>query len=263
MLNDQYYNRRFFLPIILIVVIAFYIGRLYYLQILSPEYRVRAENNACYYKSEPAIRGLIYDRNGKLLVSNNLTYDLMVTMHETKKHIDTVKLANLFDIELDKLRTRFKDVRDRRKNRGYTPYRPQLLINRLSPQYVARFQEQHYRFPGFSLRLRNIRKYNYHNAAHILGYLGEANRTELKKDSLLELGDYIGKSGVESFYDKQLRGKKGIEIFFRDARGRIKGRYQNGEEDKAPINGSDLTLSIDAELQTFGEELMKGKEEVS
>ncbi len=260
MQNDKYYNRRFFLPLLLLVVIALYIGRLYYLQILSPEYKVRAENNACYYKTEAAKRGLIYDRNGKLLVSNNLTYDLMVTFHDTKKHIDTLALAELFELDLAKLKIRFRDVRDRRKNRGYTAYRPQLLINRLNAKYVARFQEQRYRFPGFSLRLRNIRKYNYHNAAHILGYLGEANRVELKRDSLLELGDYIGKSGVESYYDKELRGDKGIEIFFRDARGRIKGRYQNGKEDKLPIDGSDLTLSIDADLQTFGENLMKGKQ---
>ncbi len=259
MLNDRYYNRRFFLPILLVVIIALYIGRLYYLQILSSKYKVQAKNNACYYQTEPAIRGLIFDRNGQLLVSNNLTYDLMVTIHETKKRIDTIGLAKLFDLDLDNLKIRFKNLRDRRKNKGYTAYRPQLLINRLSPQYVARFQEQRYRFPGFSLRLRNIRKYNYHNAAHILGYLGEANRVELKKDSLLELGDYIGKSGVESYYDKELRGKKSVEIFFRDARGRIKGRYRNGEEDTAPIDGSDLILSIDAKLQSFGEELMRGK----
>ncbi len=259
MLNDKHYNRRFFLPFLLIAVITLYIVRLYQLQILSPEYKERAENNARYYKTESAIRGLIYDRNGKLLVSNNLTYDLMVTMHETKKHIDTLALANLFDLNIEDVRTRFKDVRNRRKNRGYTPYRPQLLFNRLDPKYVARFQEQRYRFRGFSLRLRNIRKYNYHNAAHILGYLGEANRAELRRDSLLELGDYIGKSGVEGYYDKQLRGTKGVEIFFRDSRGRIKGHYKNGEDDSSPINGSNLMLSIDADLQSFGESLMQGK----
>ncbi len=259
MLNDKYYNRRFFLPLLLVAIVTLYIGRLYYLQILSPEYKVRAENNACYHKTEAATRGLIYDRNGKLLVSNNLAYDLMITMHDTKKNIDTLSLAELFNLDVETLKTRFKDICNRRKNRGYTPYRPQVLISRLNPKYVARFQEQRYRFPGFSLRLRNTRKYNYHSAAHILGYLGEANRVELKKDSLLELGDYIGKSGVESYYDKQLRGKKGVEVFFRDARGRIKGRYKDGEEDKEPIDGSDLILSIDSELQSFGERLMKGK----
>ncbi len=259
MLNDDFYNRRYFLPLVLISIIILYIGRLYYLQLLSPEYKERAENNACFHKIEPAIRGLIYDRNGTILVSNNLSYDLMVTMHEAKKSIDTIGLAQLFDLDVKSLKQKLDNVRNRRINRGYTPYRPQTLIRNLSKKYVARFQEQLYKFPGFSLQLKSVRNYDYHNAAHILGYLGEASPRDLKRDSLLDVGDYIGKSGVESYYDKELRGTKGVEIFFRDARGRIKGRYKDGKDDTPPIDGANLTLSIDAKLQAFGETLMKGK----
>lgn len=259
MVNDRYYKRRLLLVVLVLGVLFLFVARLYYLQILSPEYKQRAENNAYYFKAIHPSRGVIYDRNGQLLVANKPAYDLMITMNEAKNKLDTLALASLLSISPQELTYRLEQVKDRRKNRGYTPYTPQLLITQLNPEDAARFQEQIYKFPGLSIQSRTIRQYDYHYGAHVLGYLSEASQFDLERDSALIAGDYVGKSGVERFYDQQLRGIKGQEVLLRDARGRIKGRYNDGAYDRLPINGHDLTLSIDAGLQQLGEELMKGK----
>lgn len=245
--------------ILTLSIITIYIARLFYLQIIETGYKQRADNNAYYIKSTYPSRGVIYDRKGELLVENRLSYDLMITMHEAKHSLDTAGLASALQIPIEEVRERLVTVKDRRKNRGYTPYTPQVLISQLEEGDVGRFQELLYKFPGFSIQKRTIRHYNYHNGAHLLGYLGEASPNDIKRDSIIAPGDYVGKSGVERFYDAVLRGEKGEEILLRDSRGRIKGRYNNGAEDKAPVNGHDLTLSIDAGLQAFGESLMRGK----
>lgn len=259
MVNDKFYKRRWLMVILTLGIIAIYIARLFYLQIVETGYKQRADNNAYYIKSTYPSRGVIYDRKGELLVENRLSYDLMITMHEAKHALDTAGLASVLRLPIEEIRERLATVKDRRKNRGYTPYTPQVLISQLDEGDVGRFQELLYKFPGFSIQKRTIRHYNYHNGAHLLGYLGEASPGDIKRDSLIAPGDYVGKSGVERFYDVALRGEKGEEILLRDSRGRIKGRYNDGADDKAPINGHDLTLSIDAGLQTFGETLMRGK----
>lgn len=259
MVNDQYYSRRWFFAISVVLVIAVYIVRLFYLQILSPEYKARAAGNAYYYKAIYPARGVIYDRKGRLLVSNKPAYDLLITMHEAKGKLDTAALAEIMGLSVEELSVRFEEIKDRSRNRGYSPYTPQLLLAQINEKYAARFQEQTYRYPGLYIQQRNTRQYEYRHAAHVLGYLSEASQYDLDRDSLLAAGDYVGKSGVERFYDRELRGVKGQEILLRDARGRIKGRFNNGANDLAPVNGHDLTLSIDADLQQLGEEMMQGK----
>ncbi len=259
MVNDIYYPRRWLFIGVVFAVLLVFVGRLVYLQLLSPEYISRAEGNAYYHKAIFPSRGVIYDRRGQILVANRPTYDLMITMNEARHSLDTATLATLLQTSVEEVRGRLEQVKDRRRNRGYTPYTPQVLITQLTPEVAARFQEQMYRHPGFSVQSRTIRQYDYHHAAHILGYLAEASPRDLERDSLLSAGDYVGKSGVERYYDVALRGVKGREIYLRDSRGRIKGRYNEGRNDQAPVNGHDLTLSIDAGLQSLGEELMQGK----
>lgn len=259
MVNDVFYTRRYLLPLIVIGIVCVYIARLFYLQVLSPEYATRADNNAYYYKAIHPSRGVIYDRNGRLLVANRPAYDLLITMNDAKHYLDTTALAQLLDLDKDELVERLAQVKDRRRNRGYSPYTPQLLLTQMAPEVAARFQEQLYKYPGISVQSRTVRQYEYHNGAHILGYLSEASQRDLERDSALIAGDYVGKSGVERYYDAILRGVKGQEIYLRDARGRIKGRYNDGKDDLYPVNGQDLTLSIDADLQALGEELMQGK----
>lgn len=259
MVNDKHYRRRLLFVVVTVTIVVVYIARLFYLQILSDGYRARAESNAYYVKSLHPSRGVIYDRRGRLLVANRPAYDLMVTMHEARHGIDTAELARTIGIDRAELALRLEQVKDRRRNRGYSPYSAQLLISQLEPEEVGRFQEKLYHFPGFQIESRTVRQYDYHHAAHILGYLGEASPYDLKRDSALLSGDYVGKSGIERFYDRALRGIKGREILLRDSRGRIKGRHNDGRDDTPPTNGQDLYLSIDSRLQALGEELMRGK----
>lgn len=259
MVNDNYYPRRFLIVIAVFLTAIIFIARLFYLQLLSPDYRDRAERNAYYNKAVHPSRGVILDRHGNMLVSNRPSYDLMITMTLAKKQLDTLALAKVLGIEKAIIEEKLEQVKDRRINKGYSPHTPQLLIGQLEPVEAARLQEQLYKFPGFSIQSRTIRQYDYHYGAHILGYLSEASERDLERDSLIAPGDYVGKSGVEKHYDSLLRGVKGKEILLRDARGRIKGRYNSGRSDVAPQNGHDLILSIDSGLQAIGERMMQGK----
>lgn len=259
MVNDVFYRRRWLIFFLVVGVVALYIGRLFYLQILSPDYERRAAGNAYYYKAIHPSRGVIYDRKGRLLVANKPAHDLIITMNEAKNHLDTALLASLLRLQPEELTEKLEQVKDRRRNRGYSPHTPQILLTQIDPEDAARVQEQLYKFPGIYIQNRTTRQYEYQHAAHILGYLSEASPRDLERDSLLVAGDYVGKSGVERFYDQELRGVKGREVLLRDSRGRIKGRHNEGAHDLDPENGHNLTLSIDADLQALGEELMAGK----
>ncbi len=258
MASSKSYSSRLLIVGITVAIILLYIGRLFYLQVLTSNYKERADNNAFYQKPIYPARGVIYDRNGSLLVYNKPTYDLMVTMREVEE-IDTLDLCRILNIDPALLSKRLTDIQNRRLNPGYSPFVPQVLISQIDAPEAGRFQEKLYKYPGFYIRSRTLREYEYHHAGHLLGYLSEANPKDLERDSSLVAGDYVGKTGVEKSYEQTLRGEKGVMILLRDARGRIKGRYQNGHHDRAPIPGSDITLSIDKDLQAFGEKLMQGK----
>lgn len=258
-IKDPISYRRAYLPACLaVLIVLIYILRLFYLQILSPDYKAKADRNAFYEQIIYPDRGAIYDRNGQLLVYNEPAYDVMVTMHETNG-IDTAALSQLIHISKGWISKRFSEIKDRRVNPGYSPYTPQLLLSQLSAIEAGRLQEQLFKFPGFSIRPRSVRRTACDNAALLLGYLGETNPMELEKDSSLVAGEYVGKSGIERYYDADLRGEKGIEVLLRDARGRIQGSYNQGKMDRAEIPGRNLTLGIDIELQALGERLMQGK----
>ncbi len=259
MINDVFYRRRWLFFFLVVGVLVVYIGRLFYLQILNPDYERRAAGNAYYYKAIHPSRGVIYDRKGRLLVANKPAHDLVITMSEAKGQLDTALLASFLPLHPDALTERLEQIKDRRRNRGYSPHTPQILLTQIDPEDAARVQEQLYKFPGIYIQNRTTRQYEYQHAAHILGYLSEASPRDLERDSLLVAGDYVGKSGVERFYDQVLRGVKGREVLLRDSRGRIKGRHSDGAHDLPPENGRNLTLSIDADLQALGEELMAGK----
>lgn len=258
MVNDKFYNRRWLIIILTLLILFIYIIRLINLQILSPNYKKKADNNAYYIKSVYPERGIIKDRNGSILVSNAPTSDLMVVMIQVE-NLDTLALSQILNIPISDIRQRFNEIKDRRKNRGYSPYVPQLMYARLPQSIASKFREQLYKFNGFFIQNRSIRRYEYHHAASILGYMSESNQKDLDDDVDLSPGDYIGRSGVERTYERQLRGIKGKEILLRDARGHIKGRYNNGQDDTPAIQGHDITLSIDTALQNLGESLMKGK----
>ncbi len=252
-------KRRFVIAGVAVTVVLVYIVRLFTLQLLSDDYKRNADSNAFLKKVEYPSRGVIYDRNGQLLVYNQPAYDIMVIMSEEKGHLDTLEFCNALGITKEFFIQRMNDIKDRNKNPGYSRFTQQLFLPQLSDQEFSRFREKMFRFPGFYVQKRSIRQYQYPNAAHVLGDVSEVSQANIDEDGYYQLGDYIGKQGVEKSYEEKLRGEKGIQILLRDAHGRIQGSYQKGKLDRRPVAGKDLTLSIDIKLQALGERLLEGK----
>lgn len=243
---------------IVCVIILIYIIQLFRLQIVNADYKSWADSNAFLKKTRYPSRGVMYDRNGELLVFNQPAYDVMVIMRETQD-FDTLAFCQAVDISIEHFRKRMVDVKNRRLNPGYSSYTPQTFLTQLGNKEYGILQESIYKFPGFYIQNRTVRDYNYPNAAHVLGYIAEVDKQNLADDEYYVRGDNVGKSGIERSYEKYLRGEKGVEILLRDAHGRIKGKYEDGIHDQDPVSGKDLTLSIDIGLQAYGEELMKDK----
>ncbi len=256
--NYNLEKRKYVIAGTVIVIVVIFLIRLLSLQIMSEDYKKNADSNAFLKKIQYPSRGVIYDRNGKLLVYNQPAYDITVIMKEITR-LDTTDLCNTLGITPEFLKERFRHLKDRRQNPGYSPYTHQVLLTQLSAEECGMFQEKLFKFPGFYIQRRTIRQYNYHAGAHILGDIAEVSKSEMENDEYYIPGDFIGKLGVERSYEKQLRGEKGIEILLRDARGRIQGNYMDGKFDKAPVPGKNLTLSLDIELQELGERLLEGK----
>ena len=252
-------NRKYVIGGVATLIVVIYIIRLFTLQITSDDYKKSADSNAFLKKVEFPSRGVISDRNGKLLVYNQPSYDIMVVMNEANGRLDTLDFCQALGISKEEFDRRMATMKDRNRNPGYSRFTQQLFMSQLSDKDFSIFQEKMYRFPGFYVQKRSVRQYQYNMGAHILGDVAEVSPADIEEDDYYQPGDYIGKLGVERSYEKQLRGEKGMQILLRDAHGRIQGRYQNGAFDKRPIPGKNLTLSIDYELQALGERLMEGK----
>lgn len=251
--------RRYVIAGVAIFIVTVYIIRLFTLQIMSDDYKKNADSNAFLKKVEFPARGVISDRNGKLLVYNQNAYDIMVVMNEEKGRLDTTEFCNSLGITKEFFIKRMEEIKDRNKNPGYSRFTQQLFMSQLSEKEFSVFQEKIYRFPGFYVQHRSVRQYTMPYAAHVLGDVAEVSAADIEEDSYYQPGDYIGKMGVEKSYEKQLRGEKGVQIMLRDAHGRIQGSYMNGKFDRRPVPGKDLTLSLDIKLQALGERLLEGK----
>ena len=241
-----------------VVIVLIYLIRLFTLQIMSEDYKKNADSNAFLNKTQYPSRGVMYDRNGKLLVYNQPAYDVTMVMKEVV-NLDTLDLCRTLNITPEYFKRRIREMKDRRSNPGYSPYTHQVFMTQLSAEECGVFQEKLFKFPGFYIQRRTIRQYNYNSAAHVLGDIAEVSKRDIEADDYYVRGDFIGKQGVERSYEKQLRGEKGVEILLRDARGRIQGRYMDGKYDKTPVPGKNLKLGIDVELQMLGERLLEGK----
>lgn len=251
--------RKYVIGGIAVVIVIVYTVRLFVLQIMSDDYRKSADSNAFLKKIEYPSRGVISDRNGELLVYNQPAYDIMVVMNEAKDRLDTLEFCQALGISKAYFIKRMNDIKDRSKNPGYSRFTQQLFMAQLSNQDFSVFREKLFRFPGFYIQQRSIRQYQYPYAAHVLGDVAEVSESDIENDDYYQAGDFIGKLGIERYYEKQLRGEKGVQILLRDAHGRIKGKYQNGMYDSRPVAGKDLTLSLDIKLQALGERLLEGK----
>ena len=251
--------RKYVIGGIAVFIVIVYTVRLFVLQIMSDDYRKSADSNAFLKKIEYPSRGVISDRNGELLVYNQPAYDIMVVMNEAKDRLDTLEFCQALGISKAYFIKRMNDIKDRSKNPGYSRFTQQLFMAQLSNQDFSVFREKLFRFPGFYIQQRSIRQYQYPYAAHVLGDVAEVSESDIENDDYYQAGDFIGKLGIERYYEKQLRGEKGVQILLRDAHGRIKGKYQDGKYDSRPVAGKDLTLSLDIKLQALGERLLEGK----
>lgn len=252
-------NRRFVIAGVATFIVIVYIIRLFTLQLMSDDYKKNADSNAFLKKIAYPSRGVIKDRNGKLLVYNQPSYDIMVVMNEAKNHLDTLEFCEALGITREEFDERMETIKDRSKNPGYSRFTEQMFRSQLSDHDFSVLQEKMYRFPGFYVQKRSIRQYEYPYAAHVLGDVAEVSPSDIEEDDYYQSGDYIGKLGVERYYEKYLRGEKGVQILLRDAHGRIQGSYKDGELDRPPVPGKNLTLGIDIDLQALGERLLEGK----
>jgi penicillin-binding protein 2 len=240
------------------VVMFIYIVRLFILQITNSDYKLSADSNAFLNETLYPSRGLMHDRNGRLLVYNQPTYDVMFVPREVEP-FDTLDLCKILNISIEEFYHRWQEIKNPNKNPGYSFYTPQIFATQLNNREYGVLQEKMYKFPGFYIQHRTIRDYAYPNASHILGYIAEVDKKKIKDEPYYARGDYFGKSGIENAYEKHLRGEKGVQILLRDALGRKKGRYEDGRQDRKAIPGQNLKLSIDIELQAYGESLMANK----
>ncbi len=242
------------------IVVIIFIIRLFFLQVTDGIYKENAESNAFFRKVIYPARGLVYDRQGRLVVLNQPEYDVMLIPKDIgHQGFDTLGLCDVLGITKEELLEKWADMKNPRMNPGYSAYTPQKLLSHLSQEDYGRLQEKLYLFPGFYVQKRNVREYASHAAANILGNIREVNANDMENDRYYRRGDYTGDLGIEKSYEKHLRGVKGVEILMKDALGRIKGKYEDGKLDVSPISGRDLTLGIDIELQKYGEQLMQGK----
>ncbi len=230
--------------------------RLFGIQIIDEKYKINADNNAMVYSVVYPTRGLIYDRNGEILVSNDIAYDLMVTPSETEA-FDTLALADILGISPEEIRSKTDEYRKNRKSIGF---RSVAFMKKLSPEHFALFSEQSYRFPGFYGQARTIRKYPFEAGGNLLGYVSEVDAAYIEShNGEYKAGDYAGKTGIEAKYESILKGEKGYKIYLRNAHNKIESSYKDGEYDKPAVPGNDINTTIDAYLQQYSEKLMEGK----
>jgi len=237
------------------VTILIIIAQLFNLQVISGKYQKLAQDNAVFRKVVYPSRGIIFDRKGKSILNNTLMYDLMVTPSEVR-NVDTAYLCQLLQIDTAAFRQRMVEaiVRNGR-------FRPSSFEELLSPEKYARFEENMWRFSsGFYLQQRPIRVYPFNAGAHVIGYVGEVDSGIIARSgNFYQPGDYVGRSGIEAFYERILMGQRGVQFLIKDNKNRLKGQYENGEFDTAEIAGRSLRTYIDIELQQLAEKLMTNK----
>lgn len=249
----QLEGRQYTIGLIFLVIGMIFLIRLFYIQVIDTHYKLDAENNVLRTVVKYPARGLIYDRNNELLVFNEAAYDLMIIPKQVPVDLDTAGFCELLEIEKEEFREKLD------KAKKYSRYKASIFEKEISAKSYAKIQEQLFHYPGFFVQLRTLRTYPQQTAAHLLGYVGEASPKTIEKNSYYKSGDHIGISGIEKHYEKTLRGKRGVERQMVDVFNREKGKFMDGRFDSAAVSGGILQLTIDADLQKYGERLMQNK----
>ena len=240
----------------LVAVTVVLLGRLFYIQIIDRSYKESAENNSMVREVIYPTRGIIYDRNGKIIVGNKVAYDILVTPREVTA-FDTLALASVLEVDPEVIRSKMAYYRKYRSRIGY---QSQVMLKQISQEVYIRFAEVQYKFPGFRGQMRSIRDYPVNAGGNLLGYVSEVDADYIKKHpENYRSGDYAGKTGIEAAREEELRGEKGYHIYLRDSRNRIQTSYKDGELDVEAVPGKDIVTTIDADLQQYGQQLMQNK----
>lgn len=252
-MNNSYFNRKYVIQGIFISIAIIIVARLFYIQIIDESYLLSANNNVMRKVIVYPARGIILDRNGKVMVQNEPVYDLLVTPREVKD-LDTVLLCNLIGIDTIDFKTRMQ------KAKSFSPYRASQFMKQLSSSTYARLQEHLYKFRGFYTQNRTVRSYPDSIASQFLGYIQEVNDRDIEKSNgFYRPGDYIGASGIERAYEDLLRGKRGVKNQMVDALNRPQGKFMDGKYDTVAVTGDELISSLDMDLQILAEKMMKNK----
>ena len=244
--------RKLLLYIIIFTTGLIFLARLFYLQIMDDSLAVRSQDNAIEVVYDYPQRGYISDRNGKLMVSNQPSYDVMAIPRNLKP-FDTTEFCKILSIEPEELGRRLD------KAKIYSPILPSVIIPQLTKAEYAYLQEKMRKYEGFYIQKRSLRDYQVDHSANVLGYIAQVNQKKVNEDPYYISGDLIGRSGVEKVYEELLRGEKGVKYIQKDRFNRDIGPYKDGIYDTLPTKGKDISITIDAELQAYGEKLMKNK----
>lgn len=244
--------RKLLFPIVMVLFGTIFIGRLFYLQVVNSSFAELSMDNAVKILYDYPQRGFIYDRNHTLMVSNQPSYDIMAIPREVTE-FDTLEFANLLKITPEQL------VKQLDKAKIYSPRLPSVIVSKLTKNEYAYLQEKMWKFEGFYIQKRALRDYEVDCAANVLGYISEVNNAIINKNPYYQAGDLIGRQGVEQYYEKLLRGVKGVRYIQKDRFNRDIGPYKNGAFDTLPEKGKDISLTLDIELQAYAEKLMQNK----
>ena len=238
------------------VVATILLAKLFSIQILDQQYKIDASNNSMVYDIIYPTRGVIYDRNGEILVGNKIAYDIQVTPREVHAFA-TLALADALNVSVDFIRDRMAEYK---KNSRRIGFQSVTMLKQVPSETYIRFAEIQYKFPGFKGHVRSIRDYPINAGGNLLGYVSEVDADYIRRhEGEYRSGDYAGKTGIEAAREEDLRGEKGYKIYIRDSHNQIKTAYQNGEMDKEAVAGKNITTTIDARLQQYGQELMQNK----
>lgn len=252
MTQDKFSDRKNHIIAAVVIIGVLYVARLFYLQVIDTSYKASANRNVLRYETQYPQRGLIYDRNGNLLVYNEIVYDLMVIPVQVEDP-DTTELCSVLGIDRTGFEQRILNAKK------YSSMLPSVFEKQISKETFAYIEEKLYKYKGFFIQPRTLRKYPKAVGAHLLGYVGEVTQNDIDKDPYYKQGDYIGVSGLESTYETELRGIKGLKIKMVDVHNRYVGMFEDGKYDTSAIGGLNLYTGIDIELQEYGEKLMQNK----
>ncbi len=250
-------GRKEVIQIAFVFIGLIFLVKLFFIQVLDDRYNKLAYSNAILREIDYPKRGLIKDRNGKLIVYNTPEFDLQI-IHKEVKTLDSAKFCEVFDMSPEELRVKFKELKAKRE---YSPVKLTTFLSQLSTLDFAKIQDNIDLFGGFYIQARTTRAYRAHAAANAIGYVSEISKDKLARDKsgIYKQGDYIGQSGIEAYYEQYLRGQRGVRFKLRDVDGVEKGSFRNGAIDTLSIAGQDITSTIDLDLQSYGEYLLKGK----